>query len=403
MINQNNRSKSKIVAYLLLILNCLSPMAAIIIAPSLPQMQQYFANVPNVEFLVPMALTIPGLLVALCSPVVGILSDKFGRKTLLVYATFAYSLLGVLPFWLDNLYVIIASRVLLGCAEGVIVTVSTTLIGDYYQGVIRQRYLALQTTFASSSAILFFMIGGALGEMGWRVPYMMYLVPIILAILSLFILWEPDRDQVLADDTSDDSKVAFRPGLLAFICFVTFIGAISFMVMQIQMAYVLGLLGENSPQVAGNIASAGSALIVIGTLSIHVLSKIGLRTSHNLFIAFGLIGLSFILISGVENTSQLLTYALINGLGCGLLLPTLAIWNMRELPGFKRGMGTGMWYGSYCLGMFFSPIIVVAGSKVVGGLLPMLNVLGCILIPLAFIALAVSFLKIGQKSQKSIA
>ncbi|MFV5516884.1 MFS transporter [Acinetobacter gerneri] len=401
-MNENVRSSSKIVAYLLLILNCLSPMAAIVIAPSLPQMQKYFSNVPNVEFLVPMALTIPGLLVALCSPIVGILSDKFGRKKLLVTATFAYSILGIMPFWLNDLPSIIASRVLLGCAEGVIVTISTTLIGDYYQGVIRQRYLALQTTFASTSAILFFMIGGILGEHGWRIPYVIYIVPVFLAILSLFLLWEPNRHQIMQEDDSQ-IQPTFRPILLAFICAVTFIGAMSFMVLQIQMAYILGILGEDSPKVAGNIASACSALIVIGTLSIHVLSKLGFRTPHNLFIAFGLIGTSFILISHAQNAHDLLIYSLINGLGCGLLLPTLAIWNMRELPGNKRGMGTGMWYGSYCLGMFFSPIIVVAGSKMVGGLMPMLQTIGIFLIPIALIALILGFVKFKQATVKTVA
>lgn len=393
MIQDKSPSKSRMVAYLLLILNCLSPMAAIVIAPSLPQMQAEFSHIPNVEFLVPIALTIPGLLVALLSPVVGIFADKFGRKKFLVTATFVYSVIGVLPLFLHSLYMIIGSRVILGMAEAVIVTLSTTLIGDYYSGALRQRYLALQTTFASSSAILFFIIGGALGELGWRVPYVVYAVPVVLGILGAFMLWEPEKKSMASEENDVTAAHIFRPKLLAFICAVTCIGALAFMVLQIQMAFILNAIGEPSPKVAGNISSICSALIVVGTLSVHLFHRMKFNVGHNLFIAFGLIGLSFVLMAKASTAQDVLIYSLLNGFGCGLLLPTLAIWNMKNLPWFKRGMGTGMWYGSYCLGMFLSPILFVMATKFSGNLFATLAWAGWVLIPLAIIALLMSFMK----------
>ena len=325
--------KATIATYLLLLINCLSPMAAIVVAPSLPQMQAHFANVPNVEFLVPISLTIPGLLVALLSPGVGILADRLGRKRLLICAMAGYGILGVLPLFLDSLYAIIASRVGLGCVEAVVVTISTTLIGDYYSGALRQKYLALQTTFASCSAILFFMIGGALGELGWRMPYIVYLVSLLLVVLGHYLLWEPRRDNLARDEEESSSGPrVFRPGLLAMICMITFIGAVAFMVLQIQMAYLLDTVGENSPQTAGMIASACSVMIVLGTLSVHLLFRLKLRIPHCLALSFGLIGFSFFMIPFAHNWQGMLAASLVNGLGCGLMLPTLAIWNMRELP-----------------------------------------------------------------------
>ncbi|MDO7410083.1 MFS transporter [Acinetobacter baumannii] len=396
MITDNFESKSKFVVYLLLLLNCLSPLAAIVIAPSLPQMQAEFAHVPNVEFLVPVALTIPGLLVALFSPVVGTLADRFGRKNLLVGATFIYSFIGVLPFFLHDLYQIIGSRVLLGIAEAVIVTVSTALIGDYYFGTLRSKYLALQTTFASCSAILFFAIGGVLGEFGWRIPYIVYAVPVVLGILSIFMLWEPNKADLENDNDADTAKVIFRPQLLFFICAITCIGGIAFMFLQIQLAYILNYVGENSIKIAGYIASACSAFIVAGTLSIHIFSRLKMKVGHNLFIAFGFIGLSFLLMSQATSSSQILWYALINGFGCGLMLPTLAIWNMKNLPWHKRGIGTGMWYGSYSLGAFISPILFVALTKMNGSLFVTLNWAAWVLILMSIIALGFAVFKVVQ-------
>lgn len=387
------QSKATLATYLLLLINCLSPMAAIVIAPSLPQMQAHFAAVPNVEFLIPVALTIPGLLVALLSPVVGTLADRYGRKQLLVASIVGYGVFGLLPMFLDSLYAIIVSRIALGSVEAVVVTISTMLIGDYYSGAQRQKYLALQTTFASSSAIIFFMVGGALGEIGWRMPYVVYAVPLLLAILSKIMLWEPKAANMAAEEEQARESVVFRPLLLLGICAVTFIGAVMFMVLQIQMAFLLGGIGEPSPQTAGLVASACSVMIVMGTLSVHALSRMGMRTSHCLALAFGLIGTSFLLIPAMHDLQGILIVALINGLGCGLMLPTLAVWNMRELPWQRRGFGTGMWYGSYCLGMFFSPIVVVAVGKLSGSLTTTIGWAGWLCIPVVLLALSASLIK----------
>ena len=387
------QSKATLATYLLLLINCLSPMAAIVVAPSLPQMQAHFASVPNVEFLIPVALTIPGLLVALLSPLVGFLADRYGRKQLLVASIVGYGLFGLMPMFLDSLYAIIVSRIALGCVEAVVVTISTMLIGDYYSGAQRQKYLALQTTFASSSAILFFMVGGALGEIGWRMPYVVYAVPLALALLSKIMLWEPQAANMASDEEQARENVTFRPLVLLGICVVTYIGAVMFMILQIQMAYLLGDIGEHSPQTAGLVASACSVMIVLGTLSVHLLTRLGLRTPHCLALAFGLIATSFLLIPGVHTWHAIMVVALINGLGCGLMLPTLAIWNMRELPWQRRGLGTGMWYGSYCLGMFCSPILVVAVGKVSGNLATTVGWAGWLCIPVVVLALGASLVK----------
>lgn len=384
-------STQRIATYLLLLLNCLSPLAAIVVAPSLPQMQAHFSQVPHVEFLVPLSLTVPGLMVALLSPVVGWLADRFGRKPMLVWSTLVFGLIGVSPMFIDSLPLIVATRVALGCVEAVVVTVSTTLIGDYYRGALRQRYLALQTTFASSSAILFFMIGGVLGEFGWRMPYLVYLVSVLLALVASRLLWEPVRENMKEEEAlHGTADIVFRPGLMALICFVTFIGAVAFMVLQVNLAYLLGDIGESSPRVAGMVASACSVLIVAGTLSVHLLFRLRFRISHALALAFGLIALSFVLISRADSTQAILVASLVNGLGCGLMLPSLAIWNMRELPWRLRGMGTGLWYGSYCLGMFVSPLIVVAVTRTSGSTATTVGWGAWCVAPIALIALGIA-------------
>ncbi|GGX00941.1 hypothetical protein GCM10010383_33730 [Streptomyces lomondensis] len=64
----------------------------------------------------------------------------------------------------------------------------TTLTGDYYDGRRRVRYLALQTMCASASATVFFVLGGPVGAAGWRAPFWIYAVSLLLAPVTAAML-----------------------------------------------------------------------------------------------------------------------------------------------------------------------------------------------------------------------
>src|SRR5215468_11546152 len=180
-------------AFLLMAGSCMPIMGGLLIAPILPQIQRSFSGVPKVEFLAPIALTIPALFIAILAPFAGAIVDVLGRRRPLVIALALYAAFGTAPLWLDSLYVIIVSRAGVGLAEAVIMTCCTTLIGDYYNGERRSKYLALQTTWVALSASLFFLVGGHLGEFGWRAPFWVYGVSLLIAPLAQIYLWEPEQ------------------------------------------------------------------------------------------------------------------------------------------------------------------------------------------------------------------
>lgn len=134
-------------------------------------MQRHFAHVPGADFLGP---TDDDDAHADDGGAVGggrRLAHRFGRKRLLVGATALYAVFGTAPMWLVPSTAIIASRVALGVTEAVLMTVSTTMIGDYYSGARREKFMSLQTTVSAASAFLLNTLGGLIAEHGWRAPY----------------------------------------------------------------------------------------------------------------------------------------------------------------------------------------------------------------------------------------
>ena len=385
-------------AWLLLLCGCMSVLAAVVIAPVLPQMQQHFSATDNVEFLVPMALTAPGIVIALLSMVVGVLADRTGRKNLLVLGLVLYGAFGVAPVFIDSLTTIIGTRIGVGLAEAIIMTASVALIGDYYSGVQRERYLALNTTLSSASAVIFIAVGGALGEFGWRTPFFVYAISIILAVLALVSLWEPrnHKHEALLETLTAEEKAQWNPWKIAGICAVTLVGGILFMAVQVHIGYLLNSVNVTAPSAIGMLASLAQVAVVVGSVSFRVLiNRSWFMTPVRLAIALSLIGVGYLLIGNAHGDAQLMVAGmLVTGLGGGMLLPTMMIWNMSNLPQHRRAVGTGAWMAAFFLGQFFTPIVVVGLQEVLGSHAAAIGLIGQMVLPVAIL------LGIGQRLQR---
>jgi MFS family permease len=406
----NDRSKREemsprfIHAFLLMAGSCLPIMGGLLIAPILPEIQSHFSGVPRVEYLAPIALTIPALMIAILALFAGAIVDRLGRRRPLVIALVLYAAFGTAPLWLDSLHSIILSRAGVGLAEAVIMTCCTTLIGDYYDGERRSKYLALQVTYVALSASLFLMVGGLLGEFGWRTPFWAYGISLLLAPLAQIYLWEPERKrrpEVEQKPTPGGAAApSFRPLLLLGICGITLITAIAFYVVPVHLAYLLNGLGIRSTRTIGLLAGLANLTIMIGTILFHRLFIMGFTIPRLLTLSFACSGSGLLVLAAATTMKEAAIGLLINGFGGGLLIPTLLTWNMGALPLERRGLGTGAWTASMFLGQFVNPLVVLAIAGIAGGRAAAVHLIGLGLLALTGIALAAS-LKSARKPERS--
>ncbi len=356
----------------------LTTMAIVLLAPVIPDLMVQFAHVPNHEYWVPMILTLPSLCVAVLCPFAGMLGDRFGRRRLLLAAFVLYAVVGVAPAFLTSLPQILLSRVGVGVAEALIYVLSTTMIGDYYQGAARDRWLAGQTAFASMSALLFFNLGGVLGESGWRTPFWAYASALAMFALVWKFTWEPSGD-ASGDEAAHPAHTLSWAGFpwtkMATIVAITVYGSVFFYTVQIQAPSGLAALGLDSPAQRGFLTSIASIGVPLGTL---VYSRLGKRVAiaRLLLAEFALLSLGFALMGRSGSVPGFLIGCFINQIGAGLLLPTLLVWSMSILSFDVRGRGTGFWQSAFAFGQFLSPLVVtVAGKQTGGGLLGAFGVL----------------------------
>ncbi|MFC6594321.1 MFS transporter [Kitasatospora paranensis] len=361
--------------------SCLPILGAVLIAPVLPRMQDHFAHSAGAEALVPVALTVPALALGLLAPFAGVLIDRLGRRRLLVGATVAYAVVGTAPLWLDSLPAIVASRALVGVTEAVIMTSCTTLIGDYWTGRARDRFLALQTVCAALSATAFFVVGGAVGSAGWRAPFWAYAVSLLLAPMMAVVLRAP-KETATGQDPAGGAAPGSGAGAaerrpfpfrrLAGTCTLTFFGAVVFYTVPVEMSFLLDDLGISAPAVIGLATAVASAATVAGAAGF---ARFADGAQRYLPYVLALCAAGFGVMAVATAAPVLIAGAVVNCLGTGVLLPTLLTRAMALLGHEDRGRGTGLWNAAFFLGEFVCPLVLLGVSAAVGGLAGAVGVL----------------------------
>lgn len=363
-------------AVLLLAGSCMPVLGSVLITPVLPQLSEHFADVPGAEFLVPMIVAIPALMIAIFAPFAGQIVDRLGRKNLLIVAMFAYALVGTAPAWLEALPLILFSRVLVGVCEAAIMTVCTTLIVDYFHEPRRRnKYLGLQTVATTLAATVFIGLGGALGVGGWHTPFWVYAISILIAVPMIFSLWEP---QAAPDDTvaADRVKTPVPWGRIGVPLIVTLFGGFTFYVIIIEASYLVvgtGVSANDTAQI-GLVAGVASLATAIGGFTFSRLAK--LKAGHLLPLAFALQALGMLLIWVLPGLPGIIAGAVIASFGAGLLLPSLVTWVVAATHFEDRGRVTGWWTAAFFLGQFLTPILMGVLTGVTGSLPVAVGVVG---------------------------
>ena len=334
---------------LLLLPITMAVMGLVVLVPVLPGMMAQFHAVPGVEYLVPLMLTLPALCVAALGPFAGIVVDSFGRRRTCIGALVIYAIVGMLPIILNSLTAIIASRFVLGAMEALIVTSSTTLIGDYFHGREREKWLANQTAVASIASIFLALLGGALGNLSWRGPFAAYGLSILFAVALMLWTWEPQKSEEPSNETVR-SAARFPWGAIMPIALLAVFGGVMFFTMQIQVSNVLSeYYGIRSPNQLGLYAGLAGLSVAGGTLLYRQITA-RLVVATQLLIAFALLGVSYVEMNHAPTSSLFTVWLIANQIGSGMLLPALVVWAMGRLPFEVRGRGTGLFMTGWWLG-----------------------------------------------------
>ncbi|MCJ2877411.1 MFS transporter [Rhizobium pusense] len=362
---------------LLIAVAWLAPIGSTLFAPVLPSIIAHFAAVPHAELLAPIAMVTPALMVALLAPVAGLLTDRFGRRRVLLVALGLYAATGIAPYWIDNLHLIIASRALVGIAEAGVMTASTALICDYFTGEKRAHWLSVQFGSASLVATVCFALAGFLGGYNWRAPFIIYGTMVVFIPLVLLIIFEPARRSAhegAAVIPADRAQGAFSSRFLIGL-FMTLVSGILFCVTPVHISLVLSERGFTAPTTLGLASAFGSIGLVAGAALFRFQSKrpIGILLSAAMLTQ----SVGYVVLYTQPSLAGGILGMFINNAGCGISLPLVLAFTMGKLPDAFRGRASGLWTSAFFIGQFVCPLVVAGINAAAGGMVGVMGVLAC--------------------------
>jgi MFS family permease len=344
----------------------LPTMAIVSLVPNLPQLFAHFGGVPQAQWLVPMILTLPSLCLALFSPFIGNLIDRHGRRPVLLASLALFTAVGVLPYGMDDLKWVLVTRFFVGIAEAGILATQNALMGDYFAGEQRQRWLGLLSVISPVLAALFVLAGGALGALDWHAPFLLYLVGAPMLAWCFFSIREPVRTGS-TESERDAGAEAFPWAAARRVALVTVGVSVLYFVQAVQLGRVFHEHGVDSPAAIGLHVTLASAGVVLGGIVFARIGKLAMSTRFALM--FSCLGIGYTGLGLAPGGGMVLASALVAQFGNGLAIPMLIGWALEQFGAAHRGRGMGIWGSCFFAGTFLSPPLLTGTERLAGSFL----------------------------------
>lgn len=195
-----------------------------IVIPILPLLIDRTGGDP---FLVGVVISVFSLFQFLFSPILGRLSDKYGRRPILILTSFINSISYFLIFFSQIFWVILLARVIAGIGSANI-SVAQAYIADTTKAHERTRKMALLGAAFGLGFIVGPLIGGVISEsFGIGAPF---LVPAVLSLINTVLIFAilPESNKVLQKHVKIEffnlkvTREVLRPKNMAFLLFLFF-------------------------------------------------------------------------------------------------------------------------------------------------------------------------------------
>lgn len=184
--------------------------------PALPGMTAYF-GVP--EYLTNLTLILFFIFYALSMLVWGPISDRYGRKPVLLAGLSCYVLAGVLCAVASNVFQLIVFRVFQAVGTGAAVAVATAIVKDVYQGRKREVTLAIIQTMTVLSPAVAPVVGALILKLtSWRGAFVAQAILGSLVLVGTIVFRETVRVRLTGNPLSSVKRLGAVLSNRTFAC-----------------------------------------------------------------------------------------------------------------------------------------------------------------------------------------
>lgn len=384
----------------------LTIIATAAIGPALGTIELSFPNASPT--LIKSIVTIPALI---CIPV-SLLSNKISKdvrkKYLLIFGLIVYLIGAVLCYFADNIYILLASRGIFGIGLGIIAPMSLVLVGDFFEGKERAKYMGYSSASTNIGGVVVTPIIGFIAAANWHNIFLIYLIALPILILVIFFLpkvapFDAQAPENLKKEVHKETKHVklnlgvFKYAIIIILAFVTFYSVPTNIALLIQQRN----LGSDE---------LSSLLIALDTLFAFISAALFGRVlkifkESLILISFILITIGLVVLISATTVTVLCIGIILIGIGFGLIVPYSLYYGAKCVHVKHTSLAITIVTTSIYVGEAICPIIL----DYISSLLNMGNVIGSFysatilaVVAIIFSIIVLMVSKIGQKNKKIV-
>lgn len=297
---------------------------------------------------------------ALISPYWGSLSDKYGRKPMLLRAGFSLSLIYFLTSIVQDPYQLIGVRILSGLLAGYVPSAIALVATNTPEKHVGYS-LGIMSTAGAAGGIVGPMIGGILSKyIGYRFSFSVAGIVVLLsALIAWFLVKEEnyDRTKERSHVMDDFKEAASNPAFLRVLMIVLIVTASVMVLEPLLSLYVLDL-GASREDASFSSGIIFSAVGISTVIAAPFWGKIGGKIGYRKTLMIGLIG------GGIGNLIQIFFHNVVSfgilrfvyGLFFAAVFPALNALIVQHTKPEFRGRAFGLNQSASQLGYMAGPI-----------------------------------------------
>jgi MFS family permease len=214
---------SKLTIKLAILFYSLVQIGTICISSVLAKIAELFPqySATTIQFLA----TCPCLVIIIMALVTGKLAEFIAKKYLALFSSSMFIVTAVGGFVShQSLFILYVWEVTLGIGIGILVSLGTSLITDYFDGEERKSIMGLQSAAISIGGVVLSLFGGLLATIGWYYNYLTFLliIPGFILLLIGLPVNKPIRTKKSGVRVQVTARVVFVYGVIAFLFMLLF-------------------------------------------------------------------------------------------------------------------------------------------------------------------------------------
>lgn len=362
----------------ILSLSFISLIATAAMSPALNGIQTHFVDASPT--LIKYVVTLPALI---CIPV-GLLNTTFmkfiSKKKLILIGLILFTIGGLSSSLASNIYTLLFTKVILGLGLGITAPLSLVLIGDFFHGKDRAKFMGLSTATTNLGGILATLLVGFLASFGWRYSFLVYAVAIVVFILiALFLPRIPTEhiEKNLHKNTSPihleqiEEEIKLNKGIFKY-AILTMLALIAFYAIPTNMDFLIKYKDLGTSSTAANMVSISTLVSLVSATLFPKLMK--LFKSSYVIVIFVSMTLGFAILGASTTLLLVIVGAVLVGFGFGSIVPFGMLFASNIVHKTHTGLAILIVTTALYLGEFLSPIVLQFFSN----LLKINNVTGCL-------------------------